>query len=70
MYILEKFNTSPLCILCTLMPQIITLLTLTLVHTWYEESNPKENIIIMLTLIILHMNEIIIIIYHPPMDKI
>ena len=40
MYTLEKNNASPLCILCTLMPQIIPLLTLTLVHTWYEESNP------------------------------
>ena len=33
-------NTSPLCILYTLMPQIIFLYTLTLVHTWYEESHP------------------------------
>ena len=31
-------NTSPLHILCTLMPQIILLLTLVLVCTWYEES--------------------------------
>ena len=38
MYVLEGNNTSPLCILCTLMPQIIPLLTLMLVHTWYKES--------------------------------
>ena len=41
MYKLEKNNTSPLRILCMLMPQLIPLLTLTFVHTWYEESNPK-----------------------------
>ena len=40
MYIQEKNNTSPLCILCMLMPQIIPPLTLTLVCTWYEESYP------------------------------
>ena len=40
MYTLEKINTSPLCILDTLMPQIVPLLTLTLLHTWYEESTP------------------------------
>ena len=34
MYILDKNNTSLLCILCTLMPQIIPL------HTLYEESTP------------------------------
>ena len=38
MYKLEKNNTSPLCILRTLMPQIIPLLTVMLVRTWYEES--------------------------------
>ena len=38
MYSLEKNCTSPLCILCTLMPQIIPLLTLTLVRTLCEES--------------------------------
>jgi hypothetical protein len=38
MYILEKNDTSPLCILCMLMPKIIRLLTLMLVRTWYEES--------------------------------
>ena len=38
MYKLEKNNTSPLCIICMLMPQILPLLTLTLVHTWYEEA--------------------------------
>ena len=41
MFTLEKTNTSPLCILCPLMPQIIPLRTLKLVHTWYEESNPQ-----------------------------
>ena len=38
MYTLEKNNTSPLCILCTLVSWTITLLVLTLVCTWYEES--------------------------------
>ena len=42
MYTLEKNNASPLCILCTLMPQVIPLFTLTLVCTWYEESNPQD----------------------------
>ena len=37
---LVKITTSPLCILCMLIPQIIPLLTLKLVHTWYEESTP------------------------------
>ena len=33
--------TPPLCTLCTLMPRIIPLFTLTLVErTWYEESTP------------------------------
>ena len=40
-YILEKNNTSLLCILCTLKAQIISLLTSTLVHMWYEESTPS-----------------------------
>ena len=40
MYILERNNTSPLCVLCTLMPQIISLLTLPLLHMWYGESTP------------------------------
>ena len=39
---LEKSNASPLCILCMLMDKIIPHLTLTLVHTLYEESNPWE----------------------------
>ena len=42
MYTLEKSNTSPLCILCMLMPQIIPLLTLMLVHMWYEEFAPAK----------------------------
>ena len=33
----EGGNTSPLYILCTLVPHIIPFPTLTLVHTWYEE---------------------------------
>ena len=37
---LEKINTSILCILCTLIPQIIPLLTLTFAHMWYEDSIP------------------------------
>ena len=41
MYTLEKNDASPSCILCILMPQIIPLLTLTLVCMWYEESNPR-----------------------------
>ena len=45
MYALEKKSiTSPLHILCTLMPQIIPLLTLMLVHTWYEESTLGEEL--------------------------
>ena len=39
MYTLEKISTSPLCILYTL-PQMIPLLTLTLVCTLCEESTP------------------------------
>ena len=34
MYTLEKNNTSPLCTLCMLRPQIIPHLTLMLVHMW------------------------------------
>ena len=34
MYTVEKKNTSPLCLL---MPQIIPLLTLTLVCRWYAK---------------------------------
>ena len=41
-YTVEKINTSPLCILCMLMPQIIPLLTLMLVHTWYENPPPGQ----------------------------
>ena len=41
MYTLEKNNTSPLWILCTLIPEIVPLLTLMLLCTWYEESTPK-----------------------------
>ena len=41
MYTLEKNNSSPLCILCMLMPQITPLLTLVFVHKWHEESTPK-----------------------------
>ena len=44
MYTLEKNNTSPLCILCMLMSQIIPLFTLTLVCTWHEESTPMGKI--------------------------
>ena len=43
MYTLDKNNTSPLGILCTLMPQIIPLLTLMLDHTWYEKSIPQKH---------------------------
>ena len=39
MYILPKKKLSS-CILSTLMSQIIPLLTLMLVCTWYEESTP------------------------------
>ena len=41
MYTLEK-KTIPLYVLYTLMPQIISLPTLTLVYKCYEESNPGE----------------------------
>ena len=34
-------NISPLCILHTLVPQMIPLPTLTLVCMWYKQSNPK-----------------------------
>ena len=40
MHTLEKNNTFPLRILCTLVPQLIPLLTLTLVCTWCEISSP------------------------------
>jgi hypothetical protein len=40
MYTLEKNKISPLCILCTLVPQVIRLLTLMLVCMWYKESHP------------------------------
>ena len=43
MYVLEKNNTSPLCVLGTLMPQNNTPLTLTLVRTWYEKSAPMHS---------------------------
>ena len=36
-------HTYPFCILGTLMPHIIPLLTLTLVHMWYEESTRESN---------------------------
>ena len=39
----RKRKSSPLCILCTLMPQIKPLLALKLVHMWYEESIPGRN---------------------------
>ena len=42
MYTLEKNKTSPLSILCTLIPQTIPLLTLTFICTRYEESTPRE----------------------------
>jgi hypothetical protein len=38
----KEINATPLCILCTLMSQIIPLLTLTFVRTWYEESTPMD----------------------------
>jgi hypothetical protein len=41
-YTLEKTNTSPLCILRMLVPQITPLLTLTLVHMEYEKSPPPR----------------------------
>ena len=36
MYTLEKNNTSPSSILCTIMPQTITLMTVMLICTWYD----------------------------------
>lgn len=44
MYTIENSITFPLCILCTLMPQIILLFTLTLVHTWYYKSTRGSHI--------------------------
>ena len=38
MYALEKKNVSPLYIQRMSMPQVMPLSTLTLVHTWYEDS--------------------------------
>jgi hypothetical protein len=40
MYTPLRNYTSPLSILCTLIPQLIPPLTLTLVWTWYKESTP------------------------------
>ena len=42
MYTLKKINATPLCILCMLMSQILPLLTLTFICTWYEESTPWD----------------------------
>lgn len=42
MYTSEKNNTSPLDILCTLMPWIIPLLTLTLVHNLVWRVHPPS----------------------------
>jgi hypothetical protein len=39
---LENDNTSPSCIQCTLLSQIIPLLILTFVCMWYEECNPRS----------------------------
>ena len=43
MYTLEQNKTSPLCMLCVLVPQVIPLLALMLVCTWYKESQPLGN---------------------------
>jgi hypothetical protein len=43
MYTLENSNTSPLCILCMPMAQIIPLHTLTSIRTMYEESTPSPS---------------------------
>ena len=40
MYTLEESDTSPLCIPCTLVPQIIPLSKLMFVRMWYGKSNP------------------------------
>ena len=39
----EKSNISPLCILFTLMPQTIPLLTLMLVYMLFKDTTPKNN---------------------------
>lgn len=44
MYTLKKNNASHLCILCMVTPQIIPLLTVRLVHTWYEASHPRVSV--------------------------
>lgn len=58
-------NTSPLCISCTLVLQIIPLSTLTFIGTQYEESTPWEttlklsslqNLLILYNLIIMFTN--------------
>ena len=41
MYTLENINISPLRIPYTLLLEIIPLLTLTLVHMWYQESTSR-----------------------------
>ena len=42
MQTLQVNNTSPTCILCMLMPQIIPLLILMLLDMFYEESAPPK----------------------------
>ena len=39
----QENNTSSLCILCTLMPRITSLLKPTLVYTFYEQSTSMSN---------------------------
>ena len=39
MHTIKKNNASPLCMLCTLIPQILPLLTLTSVHTKPKDIN-------------------------------
>lgn len=40
MLTIERYNTSTLCILCMLVPQILPI-TLILLHTYYEKSTPQ-----------------------------
>jgi hypothetical protein len=42
-------NTSPLCIVCTPMPQNLPLFTFMLVRMWYEESTPWGVVSVLVT---------------------
>ena len=56
MYKRGENNTALLCMLCMLMPQILPLMILTSVHTWYEESTPRENYVLQIMNVMQHNN--------------